>query len=110
MDNLEDLINEIKAQHTYSVYKRSVPIAQPTTLNKVIVQNLPSYEAGIEFLKTMKLEAKVENLEDGSSRVIFYDVLPDTPQYKNVFYNDSKITKVGNDKKKVARNYMDLED
>ncbi len=110
MDNLEDMIAEIKAQNTYSVYKRSVPIAQPTTLNKVVVQNLPSYEAGIQFCKTMKLEAKLEYLEDGSTRVIFYDVLPDTPQYKNVFYNEAKITTIGNDKKKAARNYMDLED
>lgn len=109
MNELENMVEDIKKQYavSYTIYKRSLPIG-PQAINRVIAQNIESYEAGIKFCKTMKLESKLVNNEDGSTSVVYYDVLPDNIPLKDVFHNDNKHTTVGNNKKKAAEAYFDL--
>lgn len=103
MNELEDLVADLKKDTTYVIYKRSLPPG----INKVVSQNLESYKDALSFCKTMKL--KTHDVMDGDNRiVIYYDILPEGLRLKDVYYNDSKITTEGNDKKKVARHYFDI--
>ncbi len=105
MDDLEEMLEELKNEQTYVIYKRSLPPG----INKVIAQNIPSYKDALEFIKTMKL--KTHDVMDGDNKVvIYYDVLPEGLRLKDVYYNDPKITTVGNNRKRAAINYMGLED
>lgn len=105
MNDLESMIDELRAPLKYTIYKRSLPLPG---INKVIAQNMDSYEECLEFIKTMKLKTKVV-IEDNKDSVIYFDILPENIPIKDVFYNPPTITTVGNDKKKVAINYMGLE-
>lgn len=104
----QKLINEIEkkeVQHSYVIYKRSLPEG----LNKVIAQNLPTYEDGLKICKVMKFKIHEEN-DNGNTRIVYYEILPDTKEYKDFTYNDCAASTVGNDKKKASLLYFGLED
>lgn len=105
MEDLQELVEELKAETvTWIVCKRSLPVG----VHKVIAEGLDSYKDAVQFCTTMKL--KTHDVMDGDTRkVIYYDILPENLRAKDVYYNNPQITTIGNDKKKVAINYMGLE-
>lgn len=106
MDNLEDMVKELKGDVTYRVYKTTLPSMQ----HKPVAQSFDTPEEAFQFCKTMKLETKETFDGEGNRTLVFYQVLPEGKKFEDIYHNYSRITTVGNDRKKVARNYLDLED
>lgn len=113
MSDLDDMVKELKKDSTYVIYKRTLPPKSETNIlgiNKIVAQNIESYAEAVQFCKTMKLETRQRLDDDGKNQIIYYDILPEGIRLKDVYYNDPKITTKGNDRKKVAIEYMGLGD
>jgi hypothetical protein len=101
------MVRALKTGGSYVVYKRSLPLPG---INKVVAQNIGSYEEGLQFIKEVKLKTKEIYDNDGKATIIYYDILPDTVLRDNIFYNDANYCITGTNKKKAAIRYMDLEE
>ncbi len=102
LHELEGLIKEMKGEG-FNVYKRSLPFE----INEVVALNIPTFSEAALLVRAMKLTTKEVN-NNGITKIIFYDILPNTVKVDDLLFNNEVMTTVGNSRRNVAMRYFDL--
>lgn len=77
-------------QRRYNIHKRSLPVG----IDKVVMYNLPKFDAERLLEKTFKTKLFHNDNKD-SKTLIYYEMIPSdaTPQERNIYFRDeNKIT------------------
>lgn len=102
VSEIESLIKEMKGEG-FNVFVRSLPFG----INKVVALNVPTFKEAQTLVKALKLKTEIKDIE-GNNILVFPDILPNSVKLDDLLYNDSELTNVGNNKRKVAEAYFDI--